>query len=204
MKKGIKILLIILAIVIAFAGFFFYLLFGTSKKTTSDIAYYQALSGETEGHNTLPILGQRLNIECEYDLPWLSELEPYEDYRFNYTAWRGSIFEAHSYILIVRYDMQNYEQQKEKLETEYTWLTDYLPGEFSDDEHGAAFEMDGFWFRAVDEIPDAYPKYMLFVGTSDETQEVAYFYFHDGDLDYLAPTVADSLRRYSGWEKIVK
>lgn len=208
MKKRTKIIIGIVAAVlvlaIALGWLFLNLMFGQTRKTTSDIAYYQALSGETEGANTLPFLGEQYNISCAYDLPWLSELEPYEDYRFNYTARWFYIFEAHSYVLIVRYDTDTYAQQKEKLEADHTWLTAYLPGESSDNEHNPVFEMDGFHFRAVEEKPHHYPKYMLYVGTSDETREVAYIYFHDGDLDYLSPTVADFLREETGWDKVVR
>ena len=208
MKKSIKIIIgivaAVLVLVIALGGLFQYLMFRETRKSTSDIAYYQALSGEIEGENTMSFLGEQFNIKCPYDLPLLSELEPYEDYRFNYTARWFYIFESHAYILVVRYDADTYAQQKEKLASGYSYVTQNLPGETSLEEHSPEFEMDGFRFRAVGEDPYDYPKYMFFVGTSDETREVAYIYFHDADLDYLNPTAADFLREETGWDEVVK
>lgn len=208
MKKSTKFIIaiaaaVLLALLIRW-GPILCLLLTSNEKSTSDISYYQALSGETDGHKTLPILGQRPDIECGYDLPWLSELEPYEDCRFNYTARQFAIFESHSYILILEYDGETYTRQKEKLETAYSYVTGNLPGGTSREEHSPEFEMDGFQFRAVGEDPYDYPQYMFFVGTSDETREVAYIYFHDPDLDYLNPTVADFLREETGWKEVVQ
>ena len=208
MKKHTKIILgivaaVLLAVLIRW-GPILCLMLIRNEKSTSDISYYQALSGETDGHKTLPILGQRLDIGCEYDLPWLSELEPYEDCRFNYTTRQIAIFETHSYILILEYDADTYARQKEKLKTAYSYVNENLPGETSLEEHSPEFELDGFRFRAVGEDPYDYPKYMFFVGTSDETREVAYIYFHDVDLDYLHPTVADFLREETGWKEVVQ
>ena len=77
MKRGCCIgCAVVLALIVAFIGFTLYLLFADSVQNTTDIAYYQALSGETEGPNSLPILGEQIDIYCPYEMPKLSELEP--------------------------------------------------------------------------------------------------------------------------------
>ncbi len=202
LRKCIKIILIVLLVgFLTFAGLFLFLMFGSNTYKTEDIAYYQAISGETDGPNALAILGQQVDIpECPYALPWLNKLEPYEDYRFNYTARRVSFFESHAYILIVEYDEAEYSNRKVALETQYSWLAEEIPGE----EKGVSpeFRLDGFWFRSV--AGGYYPKEMLFIGTSDADAEIAYIYIYDFDLDWVGPTVSDFLREETGWREVVR
>lgn len=179
--------------------FFVFVFFGSNSYETTDIAYYQAISGETDDPNSLAILGEQIDITCTYDLPYLSELEPYDGYRFHYTANRGGIFEEHTYILIVEYNGEGYLQKKDRLENEYTWRSDLIEGE--DEGVSPEFELDGFTFRSVE--GGYYPKEMLFIGISDERNEIAYIYYWDPDLDYVSPTVADFLLGCSGWKKVV-
>lgn len=203
--SSLKKLLVICGIVLlvgalAVAGFFLMFMFGTNTYQTDDIAYYQALSGETDGPNSLPILGEQIDIpDSPYELPNLSDLEPYEDYRFNYTARRVSFFEAHAYTLIVEYGTA-YAEKKAALDSQFIWLSDPIP----DGADGASpeFEMDGFSFRAAE--GGWYPKEMLYIGISDERKEIAYIYIYDLDLDYVSPTVKDHLIKETGWSKVVK
>ena len=46
-------------------------------------------------------------------------------------------------------------------------------------------------------------KEMLFVGTSDETGEIAYIYFYDSDLDSVSRGAAALLRECTGWDKVM-
>ena len=48
---------VLLAVLVA-AALLIGLLFGGNAETTEDISYYQALSGEIDGPNSLPILGE--------------------------------------------------------------------------------------------------------------------------------------------------
>lgn len=202
MKKGFKLGCLVLVVgFLAFAGLLLFIMFGSNTYETEDIAYYRAISGETDGPNSLAILGEQIDIpECPYELPYLSELMPYEDYRFHYTARRVSFFESHAYILIVQYEEAMYWEKKALLEAEFTWLTELIVGE----EEGVSpeFVLDGFAFRAVE--GGWYPKEMLFIGTSDESCEIAYVYFYDADLDYVSPTVDAFLIDETGWCEVVK
>jgi len=201
LKKVLVICGIVLLVgVLAFVGLILFIMFGTNTYQTDDIAFYQALSGETEGPNSLAILGEQIDIPSPpYELPYLEGLEPYDDYRFNYTARRVSIFEAHAYTLIVEYSAA-YAEKKADLDSQFIWLTDSIPN----DNGGTApeFEMDGFSFRAVK--GGWYPKEMLYIGFSDERNEIAYIYIYDFDLDYVSSTVKDYLLEESGWCEVVK
>lgn len=192
--------IVLLVGVLAFAGLILFIMFGTNTYQTDDIAYYQALSGETDGPNSLAILGEQIDIpDSPYELPYLADLEPYEDYRFNYTARRMGIFEAHTYTLIVEYGAA-YAEKKAALDSQFIWLTDPIPN--GNGGTAPEFEMDGFDFRAAE--GGWYPKEMLYIGISDERKEIAYIYIYDFDLDYVSPTVQDYLIKESGWSEVVK
>lgn len=198
MKKLFKIISLVLVFVfLAFVGLILFIMFGSNTYETADIAYYQAISGEIDGPNSLAILGEQIDIpDCPYELPFLNELEPFENYRFNYTARRVSIFESHAYILIAEYSDAEYAARKTELDSRYIWRTD------EDRGVSCQFILDGFRFRTVE--GGRYPKEMLFIGTSDESGEIAYIYFWDPDLDDVSPSVEDFLTDETGWRKVVR
>lgn len=201
MKNGFKILCLVLVALLAAGALGCFVLFGTHTDETEDLDYYRAISGETDGPNTLAILGEQIDIsDCPYGLPTLSQLEPYEDCRFNYTVRRVAFFESHAYLLILEYTEGEYEERKGALEGEYTWLSEQIPGET--EGLRPEFEVDGFHFRAVE--GGQYPKQMLLIGTSDEGSEIAYLYFRDMDLDYIGHTMEDFLREETGWSRAVE
>lgn len=180
-----------------------YLMFGSNVKTTDDISYYRALSGETEGSDMIPILFEEYDMPCPYDLPKLNELDPASDYRFHYMAKRESFFQSHAYILIVSYDEEEYATQKQLLNENYVYRTDLIEGEDTGIE--PKFRLDGFAFHAADadaEYSEGYPKAMLFIGTSDAENEIAYIYFYDQDLDYVSPSLPEFILRETGWREV--
>ena len=200
MKKGCCIgCAVVLALIVAFIGFMLYLLFADSVQNTTDIAYYQALSEETEGPNSLPILGEQIDIYCPYEMPKLSALEPCEEMHFLYQARRVIVFEFHSYILRLRYDAAGYEAQMAAFEEAYDWKTELIPGE----TEGVApdFALDGYRFRCVE--GGYYPKEMLCIGTREEDHEIVILYFHDQDLDFVSPDMAAFLRDETCWSEVV-
>ena len=200
MKKGCCIgCAVVLALIVAFIGFTLYLLFADSVQNTTDIAYYQALSGETEGPNSLPILGEQIDIYCPYEMPKLSGLEPCEEMHFLYQARRVIVFQSHSYILRLRYDAAGYEAQMAAFEEAYDWKTELIPGE----TEGVApdFALDGYRFRCVE--GGYYPKEMLCIGTREEDHEIVILYFYDMDLDFVSPDMAAFLRDETCWSEVV-
>lgn len=185
---------------IGFAVYFVYVLFGTNEKSTQDIAYYRAVSGQTDGAEMIPVFVDEFDIPCPYDLPLLEELEPYVNYRFDYTAIRESVFESHAYTLIVSYDAYEYSEKTDELMTEFVSYEGVIPG--NGEEIQTQFEMDGFKFRAID--GGYYPKQMMFIGLSDTGSEIAVIYFFDDDLDYIEPSLSEFLKEYTGWKKLMQ
>lgn len=193
MKKGKK-LWITAALVAMLVGSCAHITVGTTRKHTDDLDYYRAVAGEIDGHTALPVLGQRMEVSCPFELPVLAELEEKADCRFDYTVYRVSIFESHTYILIADYD-HGYSEAFSALEDGYAWKQEEIFGVAKE------FEMDGFRFRAVE--GENYPHQMLFVGASDETGEIAYIYFYDQDLDNVSRGIEQLLKEDSGWNEVV-
>ena len=203
MSKRAKIILISVAVALAIFLVFAFsdAVFGSDTKTTDELSYYRVLSGETEGTNMMPVFGTEYNIPCPYDLPLLSELEPYQDIRFNYTAKRESFFQSHAYILIASYDNEAYEFQKAALSGKYTFCTQQSQGFADGLMPGYTYQMDDFTFRAVE--GGQYPKEMLLIATSDTRQEIAVIYFYNQDLDYIDDPLGKFIENMTGWEQIV-
>ena len=193
MKKGKK-FWIAAALVTALVGGCSHIAVGTTRKSTDDTDYYRAVAGEIEGHTALPVLGQRVEVYCPFDLPVLAELEAQAQCRFDYTVYRVGIFENHAYILIADYE-DGYAGAVSGLDDAYDWMEEETVGITPE------FELDGFRFRSV--AGENYPHEMLFVGTSDETGEIAYIYFYDSDLDSVSRGAAALLREYTGWDKVM-
>lgn len=179
-------------------------LFGRSVRKTDDITYYRVLSGEQEGSDMIPVMGEEFDMYCPFHLPQMKELEPYEDYRFDYTATRMAFFQSHAYILIVSYDTETYLHKKAQLEQDYTYLTDTFQGEKETEYHQPHFDLDGFHFRAVQAGQRDYAdvKCIFFTGTSDDRNEIAFIYFHDQDLDFISPDLATFVVENTGWKRV--
>ena len=200
MKKGCCIgCCVTLLVAVVIVGLPLFLLFRGDVKVTEDISYYQALSGEIEGPNSLPILGEQVDIYCPYEMPKLSALEPYEELRFAYQARRVIVFQSHSYILHLRYDAAGYEAQMAAFEEAYDWESELIPGE----TEGVApdFALDGYRFRCVE--GGYYPKEMLCIGTREEDHEIVILYFYYQDLDFVGPDMAAFLRDETCWSEVV-
>lgn len=196
-RKILKVCAILfLVVVVVYILGFVYVMFGSNTKTSEDISYYQTLSGETDGPDMMRIFGSEFDMPCPYNLPVMGELEPYLDYRFNYTAKRESIFQSHAYILILSYDKEEFAARKAALEMQYTYLEEISEG------ISGQYDMSGFTIRAVE--GGDYPKEMLFVAVSDTQQEIGYIYFYDQDLDYIDDPLGKFLAEETGWIDIVK
>ena len=207
MKTWVKCLLIVAAVfvtlkVLATGGLLF-LLFHSETRQSDDIAYYQALSGEIDGPTNIGYTENGRNVECGYDLPLLSELEPCEGYRFVHDDYTNIVATDYTYILIVSYDEENYQARKAALDTDYTYRTEMIEALEEGQQVSPVFEMDGFSFRAVEQKWAEYPKQMLFVGTSDERRELAYIYCDNYDLDCIDESMEKHLKDVSSWAEIV-
>ena len=200
MKKGCCIgccVALLMAVIIV--GLPLFLLFRGDVKVTEDISYYQALSGEIEGPNSLPILGEQIDVYCPYEMPKLSELEPYEELQFAYQARRVIVFQSHSYILRLSYDAAGYETQMQAFEDAYDWRTELIAGET--EGVSPCFELDGYQFQCVQ--GGYYPKEILCIGTREEEHEIVILYFFDQDLDFVSPDMAGFLLDETCWNEVI-
>ena len=199
MKKGCCIgCCVVLLVAVIIVGLPLFLLFRGDVKVTEDISYYQALSGEIDGPNSLPILGEQVDIPCPYEMPKLSELVPCEEMDFLYQARRVIVFQSHSYILRLRYDAAGYEAQMAAFEEAYDWRTELIMGE----TEGVApdFELDGYKFRCAQ--GGYYPNEMLCIGTREEEHEIVILYFYDQDLDFISPDMVGFLLDETCWNEV--
>ena len=174
---------------------------GCSAKSSGDLSYYRALSGESDGADMMSVFGDEFDMPCPYSLPLLSELEPYRNTRFDYTAKSELFFQSHAYVLIVEYDEATYPVQKAALEGKYAFCTEQSQGFSNGDMTEPSYTMDEFEIRAVE--GGDYPKEMLLLGFSDTKQEVAIIYFYDQDLDYIDDPLGKFIGEYTGWDKVV-
>ena len=161
MKKAVpilkKVILVLFLLSLCVAGLCAYAMFGSNTADTDDISYYRALTGEIDGASLTPILGQSA-YKTFLDLPALTELESYIDYRFNFTVRRYGLFRSHSAILVVIYSDEGYTEEKMKLSQKYTYLSEKIWGGGVVCDHSPVFSMDNFGFHAIEVAPDNYPK----------------------------------------------
>ena len=198
MRRVTKICIVILVIFSIFAAS---VLFGINSRTTRDISYYQALSGEIEGKSALWIFPWGDYVECPYELPKLCEMGDYQDYRFVHNAKRVSITSHHAYVLIVEYKEREYEAQKQAIQNRYTYCTEKSQGFTDGHMTECMYSMDEFLIRAVE--GGRYPSEMLFVGTSDTRKEIAIIYYYDQDLDNIDDPLGKFIDNNTGWNEIV-
>lgn len=194
MNKKCLLILMIIVIMLCVSGC------SANTKSTGDLSYYRALSGESGGADMMPVFGDEFDMPCPYELPLLAELEPYRDIRFDYTAKRAFIFQSHAYVLIAEYDENTYAVQRAELEQKYTYCTEQSQGISDGDMTEFAYTMDEFEIRAVE--GGHYPKEMLFIGFSDTKQEVAIIYFYDQDLDYIDDPLGKFIEENTGWGRV--
>ena len=105
-------------------------------------------------------------------------------------------FRSHTYILIAKFDRDNYEKRKSKNLSAGGFKTEPI----EEPEYGdiaASFELDGFHFGYL--LGSKYPKRMYFTGYKDETRQIAYVWFDDPDKDYITEQF-DQFLRENGWE----
>ncbi len=194
--------LIVFIVFIALIALLLWLAVCPHTKRSIDIDLYRALSGEISGPNALDLNLHLEGVPCPYDLPQLGELEPYEDYRYQYTLMYQAIFAWDAHCLIVSYDEAQYAVQKAALEDRYLFHDAETIQAYDGDMPWYEDTADGFQFRVVQ--GGYYPKEMFFLGFGDEKQEIAIVYFYDIDLDYVDDPLAEFLKENTGWERIVK
>ncbi len=138
-------------------------------------------------------------IENVDALPELDELGNYDDLNFKHYHDRTLFFVSDAYTLKVSYDNQNYNREKELLSQKFVYQTDTL--KYFDNEKEPHFQYNSFEFNVLDinEYDLMYPKKLVFVGYSDEKQEIAYVYYYNFDLDVINTSFGEFLKEECGW-----
>ena len=180
MKKALKIVLIIILIVaIIISGLFAWCLFGFRASTKAE--YYEELATQDDYLPTADSIPEHISVQYKY----------YEDYAL--------IFMSQAYTMIVKYDEDTYNSQKDVVHLPFEkidkWTT-YDGEENYVKTNTSPIELDGFSFKMFSEY---YPHEIYFIGTNDETNEVAYIYFEDADLDVISEPYSTFIRTYCGW-----
>lgn len=180
MKKAIKIILIVILILAIIVGsLFIWDLLGFRVSTKSK--YYEELA-----------------ISNKY-LPTANSLPEHISVEYKYFQQNMLIFVSYSYTMIVEYDENTYNEQKEIAHLPFENIDEFTTYNGDDNEiitNTSPIELDGFSFKMYSEF---YPKYIYFIGTNDETNQIAYIYFEDTDLDVIDEPYSTFIKTYCGW-----
>lgn len=124
------------------------------------------------------------------------------EYHYFYNQW-VTFFDSNCYTLICTYSPGDYASMTAQLDSRYTFHTE--PLDAGDTELPPLYTLEGYQFRFLEMDTETYdlwyPKYMILVGTNDETHEIVWSYYDDDDLDYI-PDPEDFLLDDCGWKFI--
>ncbi len=135
--------------------------------------------------------GTLIDSKAKDIMPELEDLPEYKNIEYKYTHKSMLIFESHSVALIVSYDDNTFESEKEKLNEQYTFLDEKIKSEFDKSKYYIPeyeFSVESYTFRVIDKnsTPNTkYPKSFGMIGVSEEKKSIAYLYFYGEDLDYI-------------------
>ncbi len=137
-------------------------------------------------------------------MPALTDIGEPLDMEYIHFRYNAFIFLGDTDYLICRYTPEEYQAQKAQLEKTYRFREDNIT--LHEYEFAPRAVLDGYQFRMADEIeasspPFWYPKYMVLVGCSDETNQIIYLSYFDTDLDYIT-SIPDFLHTECGWNYI--
>lgn len=182
MKKRTKIFLsIFLVITIILAGLFWW--WCGFFYSTSSYFYKQVSNSEYSPLPTIDSLPEHKSVKYKY----------FKDYM--------GIFESEAYTMIVEYDEETYNNQKIVIYEPFEALTDWTDTDEDawypeKKKDTTPFEFKDFSFMMYS---DDYPHYIYFIGTNDETNEIAYIYFADHDLDEISKPYSVFIDESCGW-----
>lgn len=122
---------------------------------------------------------------------------------YYYYEGNGSIFTWTSDVLICGYSDKTYQEHLSWLEDHYVIQQEQVSA------HEYILEprvsVDGYDFRMLSfeetEYQLDYPKYMVFIATNDETQEIVWLYYEDPDIDYIR-SLEEHILNDCGWKHI--
>lgn len=185
MKKALKICLIVVLIMAIIFGGFVFLLVGSYERVKTNINQYS---------NDVNEIANAAKF-----MPDLETLTGYTEIEYTYKIKCYSTlagFYSDSFALFVSYDEEKYAAAKNKALTEHSFLQQ--PVMCSVDTYTlpvTEFEYNGYTMKVVPDeeyIDFCACKSFMLVGFNDEECKIAYLYYYDFDIDYIAE-VGDDL-----------
>jgi hypothetical protein len=184
MKKFLKVLFIILLVIAILIGGFLFLLVGTYERVSRDISHYD---------EDILEISNAANF-----MPDLDSLSGYTEIEYTYKVKCYSTFVgfcSDGFALFVTYDDDQYETAKQEALSTYTFLEE--PVLRSQDTYElpiTEFSYRGYTMKVVpdeDYIDFCACKSFMLLGFNDEEHKIAYLYFYDFDIDYIAEVGED-------------
>ncbi len=135
--------------------------------------------------------GTTIDSNAKDIMPELDDLPKYEKVKYKYTHKSLLIFESQSVALIVNYDDNTFESEKDKIDEQYTFLDKKIKSSFDESKYYIPeyeFSLKSYDFRVVaknDTSNTEFPKSFGMIGVSEDKKSIAYLYFYDSDLDYI-------------------
>lgn len=168
--KKIYFFIFISVLILIFIGF--------SKSNTTNIKKY--LNNAT-----------KIDTHAKKFMPAIEDLPKYQDISYKYNHFSIVLFETEAITLVVNYDEETYEKEKEKLTEKYKFLNHKVASDFDKSKYYIPeyeFSINNYDFRVADgndNYESRYPKSFGMIGISDKKKSIAYLYFYDYDLDYI-------------------
>lgn len=128
---------------------------------------------------------------AKYMMPKLEELQGYSNVEMAamekiYSTFLG--YYSNTISLYVTYD-ENFVQEKEKVTTKYDYLEDAIYNGEEYESLAPCFSYNGYDYKVVLDENYMYfgpAKSFMVVGVNEAKKQIAYHYFYDFDIDYIA------------------
>ncbi|MDE5604286.1 MAG: hypothetical protein K2I73_01740 [Eubacterium sp.] len=189
MKKDFKIFIIILFATIIIAGALVFLvgfIFFASDHT------YKGIDEIEKGH-------------CIFNADILDNVGNYEDSYYQIHHKNMAIFSSDASVLILKYNSENYESEKKKLEDDYIFLDAPVKEEDGEDYliSENEFAIDDWQFKVCRSdgwTEFEYPKYFRIIGYNEADNSIAYLDFDDSDLDIISESMEEFIDCYFDYD----
>ena len=123
-------------------------------------------------------------------LPKLSEVGETTNTEYHNVFSFIYIFSYETNYLICQYEQEEYENQKNRLDSTYIFQTETITDYDSNCEPMVKIGDYQFKMLSVENYDLYYPKHVVLIGYSDNAREIVYLEFYDIDLDYI-PSLKD-------------
>ena len=143
------------------------------------------------------------NLEKTFTyLPSVEEMGEYGELKAKHQHTDYFIFQSDAYILKATYSKDVFDSQKDIIMDNYSFQETVIDYGKETIEKDASFTFDGFRFQmlSLKEYNLYYPKQIVFIGFSEKTNEIAFVFFNDIDLDCISDSFEEFLVEECGWE----